>query len=171
MAGLARLLLVSLSFSCAVAGPCPWEDGSLLRWSDQDTWDSGLLPEDGDSLEIRKGILFDVVSPKLRKVKCNLQSLPTLSLSSASRLSSTTAAAWCSPRTRRRGWRRTTSSSRRTAPWSSAGRAAASRPRQRSCWPGSWAWTPAWATTPRQISTRVPQFWHQYCQSITITVL
>ena len=74
MAGLARLLVVSLTLSCAVAGPCPWEDASLLRWSDQETWDSGLLPEDGDSLEIRKGILFDVVSPKLRKVKCDLQS-------------------------------------------------------------------------------------------------
>ena len=74
MAGLAKLLVVSLTLSCAVAGPCPWEDASLLRWSEQETWDSGLLPEDGDSLEIRKGILFDVVSPKLRKVKCDLQS-------------------------------------------------------------------------------------------------
>ena len=102
MAGLAKLLVVSLTLSCAVAGPCPWEDASLLRWSEQETWDSGLLPEDGDSLEIRKGILFDVVSPKLRKVKCDLQ-LRTLSSYNASRLSSTTAAAWCSPRTRRRG--------------------------------------------------------------------
>ena len=103
MAGLAKLLVVSLTLSCAVAGPCPWEDASLLRWSDKETWDSGLLPEDGDSLEIRKGILFDVVSPKLRKVKCDLPSSQTLSSSNASRLSSTTAAAWCSPRTRRRG--------------------------------------------------------------------
>ena len=58
------LVLVSL----ASARTCPWDDDTLLKWSDPTTWDSGSIPGDGDSLLITKGILLNVDTPALRDI-------------------------------------------------------------------------------------------------------
>ena len=48
---------------------CPWEDDSLLKWSEPSTWDSGELPgEKDDKVLIRVPIMLDMVTPALRNV-------------------------------------------------------------------------------------------------------
>ena len=47
---------------------CPWNDESLLHWSDPASWESGVLPAEGDNLLIKQGILLNVDSPALRNI-------------------------------------------------------------------------------------------------------
>ena len=66
-----HLLSLALLFSSCVSclGSCPWEDSSLLRWSEAGTWDSGELPSGQQEMVIiRVPIKLDIVTPALKKV-------------------------------------------------------------------------------------------------------
>ena len=66
-----HLLSLALLFSCCVSclGSCPWQDSSLLKWSEAGTWDSGELPSGLQELvTIRVPIKLDIVTPALKKV-------------------------------------------------------------------------------------------------------
>ena len=45
------------------ANVCPWQEDSLVAWSDPASWESGALPAAGDNLVIKRGILIDLDSP------------------------------------------------------------------------------------------------------------
>ena len=65
------LSLAVLFSSClyCLGSSCPWEDSSLLRWSEPSTWDSGELPSGQEErLIIRVPIKLDMVTPALKKV-------------------------------------------------------------------------------------------------------
>ena len=63
---LALLLTSCLSSHGAV---CPWEDDSLLKWSEPSTWDTGELPSGQEErLLITVPIKLDIVTPALKQV-------------------------------------------------------------------------------------------------------
>ena len=65
---LSLALLFSTCLSC-LGSSCPWEDASLLRWSEPSTWDSGELPSGlEERIIIRVPIKLDMVTPALRRV-------------------------------------------------------------------------------------------------------
>ena len=63
-----RLVSQLLLLSGVSARVCPWNDDSLLPWSDPASWESGTLPAAGDNLVIKRGILINVDSPALRNI-------------------------------------------------------------------------------------------------------
>lgn len=63
------LLLFSSCLSVCLGSSCPWEDASLLRWSDPGTWDSGELPSGHEErILITAPIKLDMVTPPLKRV-------------------------------------------------------------------------------------------------------
>ena len=62
-------LLLTILFSSCLGSSCPWEDKSLLRWSEPSTWDSGELPSGQEErILIRVPIKLDMVTPALKRV-------------------------------------------------------------------------------------------------------
>ena len=65
---LLSLALLFSSFVCCL-GSCPWQDSSLLKWSEAGTWDSGESPSGQQELVIISvPIKLDIITPALKKV-------------------------------------------------------------------------------------------------------